>query len=102
MAMLVEAVLPIFVVFVLLGGSLYLLRRYGITAAHKGEIRVVDRVSVDAKNSLILVEVDGRRLLLGSGSGGLTTLDNSSSTGIVRQVPAIPQQAAAATRGGPP
>lgn len=102
MAMMLDAVLPISVVFVLLGGALYLLRRYGVTAAHKGEIRVVDRVSIDAKNSLILVEVDGRRVLLGSGSGGLTNLERSSVPGVDGDVPAIPQQAATASRGGPP
>ncbi len=100
--MFVDAVLPIFVVFALLGGSLYLLRRYGVSGRHSGEIRVVDRVAIDAKNSLILVEVDGRRVLLGSGTAGLTNLVDSTSVGLDGEVTALPQQASSAARGGPP
>jgi flagellar protein FliO/FliZ len=39
-----------------------------------GTMRVVEKLPLDARRSLYVVEVDGRRLLLGAGDGPLTLL----------------------------
>lgn len=39
-----------------------------------GRMRVIERVALDARRSLFLVEVGGRVLLVGSGDGGSPTL----------------------------
>lgn len=53
----------------------YGLRRLsGFGGREGGRIKVIERVAVDAKRSLYLVDVGGRVLLLGAGDGQVTLL----------------------------
>ncbi len=42
------------------------------------DIKVVERIGLDQRKSLFLVEVDGRRLLIGTSDNGMTTLADLS------------------------
>lgn len=70
-------------------GLIYLLAKVGVArfipggvAARSGKtVRVVERVAVDQKNSLVLVEVGAERLLLGSGDQGLRLITHVGADG---------------------
>jgi flagellar protein FliO/FliZ len=53
----------------------YGLRRLSVFGGREGgRIKVVERVAMDARRSLYLVDVGGRLLLLGAGDGPMTLL----------------------------
>ena len=58
--------------------ALYLLRRYlaGIQKAPGRRLRVIETVRLGPRSALILVEVDGRSLLIGQQGDALSVLDN--------------------------
>lgn len=72
-AMMVKAVVALaavlFLAYVILGKGL---AKFGQKAGGAKRIHVVDRVGIDAKRTLYLVEVDGVRTLVGAGEGGMT------------------------------
>jgi flagellar protein FliO/FliZ len=43
-------------------------------------IKVVERVSLDPKRTLFLVELDGKQMLLGAGEGGVVHLKDLGAT----------------------
>lgn len=64
-------------VVALLGGAVYLLRKYGRTSRFlggTGPLRVLSRRSLGARQEILLVEVGPRVLVLGSTREGLRTL----------------------------
>ena len=72
-------------------GLIYLLFRFGpakwLLAAQTGRtgklVRVVERVALNQKSSLVVVEIGGERLLIGDGDGGprlLTRVDRAAAT----------------------
>jgi flagellar biosynthetic protein FliO len=67
------ALLSLGVVCLLAYVALRFLRRRGVGRAD-GPIRIVARCPLEPRRSLYLVEVAGRRLLLGVGEGPMTTL----------------------------
>jgi flagellar protein FliO/FliZ len=54
--------------------AVVVLRLLGPQRMRGGDMRVVEKLPLDARRSLYLVEVGGRRLLLGAGEGPLTLL----------------------------
>lgn len=90
------ALLSLGLVCVLAYGVLRFLARRGV-GRPSGPIRVLARASLEPRRSLYLVEVAGRRLLLGVGDGPTTTL---ADLGAGSEVPA--ESAMAPTHGDLP
>lgn len=64
-------------VFALVFGAAYALRRWGaagVGRAARGRVRIVETVPVGPQRFLLLVEVDGRRLLIGATAQSFTLL----------------------------
>ena len=61
-------------------------------------IKVVERVSLDPKRALFLVELDGKQMLLGAGEGGLVHLKDVAPAGTEVTKPATFAQALEAQR----
>ncbi|MDD5305773.1 MAG: flagellar biosynthetic protein FliO [Deltaproteobacteria bacterium] len=46
----------------------------GTTARRHGRMRIVERLALDQRRAICIVEVDGAELLVGTGDGGTTLL----------------------------
>lgn len=76
------------VVLMLLGGSLYFLRRKGIArigfktsgAASGRQLQSIERLPLTAQHSLHLIRVCGRTVLIAVSPGGCSVLDGSAWT----------------------
>jgi flagellar biosynthetic protein FliO len=79
-AALLQAVLALLAVSVLAWVVLRGLARGGMLRGGSGRIRVLERTPLDARHSLVLVQVDGETLLLGVGDGSAPTLIEKLAT----------------------
>ena len=68
------ALLPVLGLLVLFIGLTVWLRRYATGPGGGEGMKVVGHRRLDGQNTLFLVEVDGRRLLLGTGRDGVRVL----------------------------
>ena len=85
----------------LVGGAWWLSRRGGgvrLKRAVGQGVRVVQRVPVGRRQSLLLVEVEGRRILVGSTPNSLTSLSEWDDEPAAADAPDQPPARAAATR----
>ena len=80
-----EQITMVFVVFALLGGMLWVLRRKGLASfrfssktSNKGkQLEVVERLALTPSHSIHLVRFADRTLLIGVAPGGCTLLERS-------------------------
>jgi flagellar protein FliO/FliZ len=76
-------------------GFIYLLFRWGparlllqVKTGRGGKfVRIVERVPVDQRSSLLVIDVSGERLLISSGEGGMRVLTRMDPAGSVVDVP---------------
>lgn len=69
------------ILFLIIGGA-WLFKRYGsLPMGGKGVVRVVGGASVGARERVVVVEVENRRLLLGVAPGQVRTLCELSNSG---------------------
>jgi flagellar protein FliO/FliZ len=69
------------ILFLIIGGA-WLFKRYGsLPLGSKGVVRVVGGVSVGPRERVVVVEAEGRRLLLGVAPGQVRTLCELSGVG---------------------
>ena len=59
--------------------GVYLVRRYipGASAAHTRRLRIVDKLALSSKTSLLMVEVEGQKLLMTVGGDRVTYVDHA-------------------------
>ena len=71
-------------------GALYVLRRHlaGVQKAPGRRLRVLETVRLGPKTALVLVEVDGRSLLIGQQADTLTVLSPAAAAAAVSQTAA--------------
>jgi len=65
----------------------------GTAARRRGRMRIVERLALDQKRAVCIVEVDGVELLVGTSEGGMALL---------KELPRRDAQAAAPAGDGPP
>jgi flagellar biogenesis protein FliO len=82
---LAREILAVLLVFALLGGVLWVLRRSGAAAwrmpgrrAQPGRIELAGRLPLSPQHTLHLVRLGGRALLIASHAGGCTLLESMS------------------------
>lgn len=63
------------------------------------DIKVVERIGIDQRRALLLVEVDGRRFLIGTSESGMTTLADLSDKSGGRPFAEVMQHTPAAASG---
>jgi flagellar biogenesis protein FliO len=93
MADSVRQAITVLFVLVLLGGTLFWLRRRGVAqfslpvkrGANGRRLRVLERLPLSAQHSLHLISLDGRELLIGVSPGGCTILDQPAGEKVARQ-----------------
>ena len=71
---LAQLALQLVLILAIIVGSGWLLRRFGRGVSTPGQIRVTAMRNLGGKERLVVVEIDGRYLLLGVSPGGLSTL----------------------------
>jgi flagellar protein FliO/FliZ len=71
---LTQMLLGLGAVLALIGGGVWLLRRYPTLRGGEGAIKVIGGLPLSARERLLLVEVEGTRLLLGVAPGRVQTL----------------------------
>lgn len=84
---ILEQITMIFVVFALLGGMLWVLRRKGVATLRfnrRGsgggrQLELIERLPLTPTHSIHLVRFDGRTLLIGVAPGGCTVLERSEA-----------------------
>ena len=80
-----EQITMVFVVFALLGGMLWVLRRKGLasfrfpgnSSAGRKQLQVLERLPLTSSHSIHLVRFADRTLLIGVAPGGCTLLERS-------------------------
>ena len=81
---LTQQILMILVVFALLGGLLWLLRRRGTLAfaprrTSERRLEILERVPLTPHHALHLVRISGKVVLIGTAPSACTLLDHSSA-----------------------
>lgn len=69
-----EAVSGLLLVLLLIIGLGWAVRRLGIAPLHKGAVRIVGGVSLGARERALVLEADGKRILVGVAPGQVRTL----------------------------
>jgi flagellar biosynthetic protein FliO len=82
---MLQQILALFFVLALLAGALVLLRKKGMAqfkafpyraARRTGEIKVLDRLPLSPQHSLVLVDVENRKMLIGISPSGCNRIAN--------------------------
>jgi flagellar biosynthetic protein FliO len=87
---LTQQILMILVVFALLGGLLWLMRRRGALAfsprrSGVRRIEVLERIPLTPHHALHLVRISGKVVLIGTAPSACTLLDQSNSEALAQQ-----------------
>lgn len=82
LAKIIWSFLSFVLVLILLGATLYLIKRYGSTIQNKAgkKIKLVETLNLSPKQRVILVNVEGEDLLIGVSQHNMTLLGRFSKS----------------------